>query len=411
MPRVQTPRTRRSRWRRGLRLLLLDCLCVLAVSGCALPVALLDKSRPQSPKLIVLPLQTEAAAMTRDEVRAKLGEPMLVGSNDEYYIYKVVVEDRRPVLYWVFPYTPLPLPEKLTHTQIVGVWFGADGRVEKIVEDMILNAQGAWWPPCDREVARLDRWMQEHRPPPRQPGSERAPATHGVGGADDEALMSHAPPAAHVERSATPGVQAEATAVVVFDVPFGISVNRFQAANPLFGCREASDRFRVIGDQFCWLGLEMTAACRSGETTEACRRSLRMALNFLGVLSEEALASNSRPRALAQSRNAYFVDNRLGAVTWHFDGDACDDVLRAVEARYGPAGETAIEGDPPPGWGGQKMTNTVWRDSGTKLLVSCRRPGFPSGVGTCIVWIGTDAYEAELTKRLATTDSSNAAAK
>ena len=388
MTRVRTLRARHSYSCSDIRLLLLICLGVFAMSGCALPVALLDKSRPESPNLIVVPMHGEstAAGLTRAEVRTQLGEPMLVGPNEDYYIYKRVVEDRRPVLYWVFPYVPLPLPEQMAHTQIVGVWFDADGRVETMIEDLTRNAHEAYWLPTEREVARLDKWMQDHRPPLRRPGTEKS-----------------------VDRSASPEVPAEATAVVVFDVPFGISVNRFQAANPRFQCREVPDRLTyLLGDQSCYL---IGQACRLGETTEACLRSSRQALNFLGVVPSEALALNSRPRALAQSRNAYFVDNRLGAVTWRFDGRARDDVLRAVEGQYGQAQETTIEGDPPPGWGPQKMTNTVWRDSGAKLIVSCNRPGFLSGVGACIVWIGTDAYEAEVARRRAARQRNGAAAK
>lgn len=141
------------------------------------------------------------------------------------------------------------------------------------------------------------------------------------------------------------------------------------------------------------------------------RSSFREALNFFGIVPADEIASGSGSRAMAKIRTASFFDGRLGALSWSLDGSTLPDVLRVLQARYGPPLSDTTTGDAPVGAESAPTRTVVWKDTGVTLIVELHPPHLLASSGRCEVWIWTDDYAAESAKRRAAMKEKAAAAK
>ncbi len=365
--------------------LVVATVVVRLLAGCSIP---LDTSPPDGPSLLQT-LQSGVAPtpLTREEARVRLGEPLLIGPDDTYYVYRRLVADKRWSLIWVFPYIIVPDRETVDFEQIAGIWFDADGRVTKVLEDVrVCHACGdhPFRLPTSGEIERIDRWMRAHAPADGTPGQAAG-------------SPAQADPAPGTPRVVIPGA---VPTVVAFDVGFGISPMAFLAQNPHFSCFNGG---RPFGDQLCWLGeRQQQEACGGkGAGSPSCPRSLREALNFLGIVPAAAIASGSGTQALATDRKAGFYDGRLGSVVWTLDGSVFADVLDALRVRYGPPlSETMSMPDGSPGGSAASPQRTLeWSEAGARLTVALHPPRFRARNGCVSVWIRTEGHEAETAKR------------
>lgn len=358
-------------------------LVPLLVAGCSIP---LDTSPPDAPSLIEAPQSGAAPALlTRDDTRARLGEPLLIGPDDTYYVYRRLVGERRWSLIWVFPYILIPDRERVDFEQIVGIWFDANGQVTKVLEDSrVCSACGEdpFRPLPAREVERIDRWMRANAP---------------ASSAREQAAGS---PAGTVPAPGKPRlvIPAAVPTVVAFGVGFGVSPTQFLVESPHASCFNDA---RPFGDQACMLnGDDQQLSCsRMGDASPACHQSFREALNFLGIVPAAAIASGSGTQTLATHRAAGFYDGRLGSVTWTLDGSAFADVLSALRARYGPPlSDMTADGSSADSRSSPRRT-LQWQDAGVTLTVALHPPRFGARRGCVSVWIRTEAHEAETAKR------------